>query len=113
MNLFDEVQNMSEEEQQQLLATDFGPELEKQASEEIGKANLADALYSYGAYLAGMDIDSQDEMSKEASEAYSNAGEELTYAVEAGLIDSGILEIEDTIELHKEAQAAAAIMFQG
>ena len=113
MNLFEQVQNMSAEEQQQLLDTDFGPELEKQAAEELGKAELADALYTYGAYLAEVELEAQGELSKEASEEYNQVGSEISQAVESGLEASGILDLDDTVALHKEAQAAAAIMFQG
>lgn len=113
MNIFEEIQNMSEEEKQQLLDTDFGPELEKEASAELAKASLANSLYAYGAYMADVEIESQDELSKEASAEFEAAGSEIASAIEEGLMESGILETDDTVALHKEAQAAAAIMFQG
>ena len=113
MTLFEEVQNMSEEEKAQLLSADFGPELEKQAAAEVGQAVLADSLYTYGAYLADLEVDSTGELSKEASAAYNEVGTEIAASLEMGLMESGILECEDTVALHKEAQAAAAIMFRG
>jgi len=113
MNLFEQVQNMSEEEKAQLLATDFGADLEKEASAEVAKAGLAEALYAYGAHMAELDIEGQGDLSKEASESYNEATAEISQVLEGCLVESGILETDDTTELHKEAQAAAAIMFQG
>lgn len=112
MNIFEQIENMSEQEQEQLLATDFGS-LEKEASAELSKMDLVDALYAYGAFVADQEIESTEELSKEASAEMASAHEEIAQALEASLVESGILDTEDTAELHKEAQAAAALMFQG
>ena len=112
MNLEQEIEKMTDAEKEALLATDFG-DLEKEAAAELAQADLAQALYIYGAYLADREIESQDELSKEASEEFDAAHAEITNAIEQGLIETGILETEDTVALHKEAQAAAALVFKG
>lgn len=112
-----QIENMSQEDIQQLLATEFPAELEKQASEELAKSDLAEALYAYGAYTADREVAEAEvadgALSKEASEEFDGAHAEITQAVEQALEESGILETEGTAELHKEAQAAAGIMLQG
>jgi hypothetical protein len=112
MNIFEEIENMSEQEQEQLLATDFGS-LEKEASAELSKMDLVNALYAYGAFVADQEIESTEDLSKEASAEMASAHEEIAQALEESLVESGILDTEDTAELHKEAQATAALMFQG
>lgn len=112
-----QIEKMSQEDIQKLLATEFSPELEKQASEELAKSELAEALYAYGAYTADRELAeaevAEGELSKEASDEFDGAHAEITQAVETALEESAILDTEDTSELHKEAQAAAAIMLQG
>lgn len=113
MNIEQIIENMSEAEKEQLLKTDFGAELEKEASVELAKGDLADALYAYGSFLAHKEVESQEELSKEASAEMDQEEAEIATAVEEALEESEILATEDTAELHKEAQAAAAFMFKG
>jgi hypothetical protein len=113
MNLDQILENMSEEEITQLLETDFGDELEKEASAELAQTELAEALYAYGALMADYEVASQEELSKEASAEFGEVSEQINAALEEALVESGILENDDTAELHKEAQAAAAMIFEG
>jgi hypothetical protein len=48
MNIEQIIENMTEAEKEQLLKTDFGAEMEKEAAAELAKGDLADALYAYG-----------------------------------------------------------------
>lgn len=111
--ILEQIEKMSPEEQAQLLGTEFPAELEKEASAELAKSELADALYAYGAYTADREVAETEELSKEASEEFDGAHQEITEVLEAALNESGILDTEDTAELHKEAQAAAGIILQG
>lgn len=113
MNIDQILENMSEAEIAQLLATDFGAELEKEAAAELAQNELVEALYAYGALMADYEVASTEELSKEASAEYNQAAEEINAVIEEALLNSGILESEDTAELHKEAQAAAAVIFEG
>jgi hypothetical protein len=113
MNLMEQIDNMSQEEIDELLNTELPEELEKEASAEIAQAELADALYAYGAYMVDREFESHGDLSKEASAEFDEAHEQITTALEESLNESGILEVDDTAALHKEAQAAAAIIFQG
>lgn len=113
MTLQERIEKMTDEEKKQLLETDFGAELEKEAAAELAHGDLVESLYAYGAYLADREIESTEELSKEASAEFDAAHEQITAAVEAALTETGILDTEDTVELHKEAQAAAAIIFKG
>ena len=113
MNYEDIINGMSEEEIQFLMETEFGPELEKQAAAELAQSDLADALYTYGALMCDMEINSTEGLSKQASAEYADLSAEIAAALEDALLTSGILESEDTAELHKEAQAAAGLIFQG
>ena len=113
MTLMEEIEQMSDADKKALLEANFGEEMEKEASAELAKADLADALYSYGAYMADREIEEQESLSKEASEEFDSAHSEITSAIEQGLVESGILETEDTAALHQEAQAAAGIIFRG
>lgn len=111
------VANMSAEEKQALLDEDLGEEgaeLEKEAAAEVAETDLIDALYAYGALSADMEIESSEgELSKEASETFAEAEAEISAAVEAAVKATGLEDLEDEVELHKKAQAAAAVIFQG
>ena len=62
-----QIENMSEQEVAELLAVDFGPELEKEAAAELASADLAQALYAYGALMAVREFhDEECDLSKEA-----------------------------------------------
>jgi hypothetical protein len=111
--IMNELENMTEQELQQLLDADFGDELEKQAEAELSQADLAEALYAYGAHVATCELLEGQELSKEASAEVEEDYEAITQAIEDNLLASGILNNEDTAELHKEAQAAAGIIFKG
>ena len=67
MNIMEKLEQMSEAEISELLNTDFGAELEKQASQEVAQDALTDALYSYGAFMCASEYEACDEtLSKEA-----------------------------------------------
>jgi hypothetical protein len=111
------IEQMSEADRQALLATEFPEELEKQAEAELAENDLADAFYAYGAMTADLEIEACEAgeagLSKEASAEFEAADQEISAAVEAGLIALGLDQIEDDVELHKQAMAAAAIIFEG
>ena len=111
--LLKEIENMSEQEKAQLLAVDFGADLEKEANAELASGDLAEALFAYGAHMAVREIESTEDLSKEASAELEEEYKVITEAIEQGLAETGILDNEDTVELHKEAQAAAGIIFAG
>lgn len=113
MNIDQILENMTQEEAEQLLATDFGADLEKSASAELAQADLAEALYAYGSFMASVEVDSTEELSKEASAEIDEAATEIATAIEESLAEANILDTEDTATLHTEAQAAAGIIFQG
>lgn len=112
------IENMSEEEAQAILNTEFPPELEKQAEQAVAEAELVDALYAYGALLADREvamaeIEEGEDLSKEASEQFAAADEEIGQALEAALEASGTLETESEADLHMRAQVAAGVMADG
>lgn len=113
MNIDQILENMTQEEAEQLLATDFGADLEKSASAELAQADLAEALYAYGSFMANVEMDSTEELSKEASAEIDEVAVEIAEAIEEALEEAGVLDNEDTVALHKEAQAAAGIIFEG
>lgn len=113
MNIEQILENMTQEEVEQLMATDFGADLEKQASAELAQSDLAEALYTYGAFIADSEVSATEDLSKEASAEQAELAQEIAVALEEALNESGLLETDSTVELHKEAQAAAGIIFQG
>lgn len=113
MTLQERIEKMSDEEKAQLLATEFDTELEKEAAAELAQSDLVDALYAYGAYVADREVESTEELSKEATAEFDAAHAEITAAIEQGLMETGAMDTDDTQELHKQAQVAAAIVFAG
>lgn len=112
------MENMSEEELQAILDTEFDAELEKEAAAEldaeVAQENLVDALYAFGAMTADYELEAgSGELSKEAAESFAQAESEISEAVEQGVVALGLNDMEDEVELHKQAQAAAAIIFAG
>lgn len=110
------LEGMTEAEKQDILNTEFPAELEKQAAAHIDAEQLREALYNYGWLAAERAVAEEDGLDKVASEdleAHDQAVEECGQAIEDLLTDLGTAEIEDTAELHKEAQVCASIMFDG
>lgn len=115
-NIFAEIEKMTEEEKKSLLNTQFPEELEKEAAAELDTTLLADALYSYG-YLQAQrslaEVDGLDKVAAEDLKAHEQAEAEVSAQIEACLNSLGTPLKEDQAELHKEAQVAAAIIFDG
>lgn len=116
----DILKDMTEEQATELLNTQFPEELEKEAEAELDRAALADNLYSYGwlqAERAIAEVESEGDLSKVASEeevqAHEAAEEQVKEAIESLVASTGVADIEDAAELEKEAQAAAAFIFEG
>ncbi len=107
------VENMSAEEREALLNTEFPEDLEKQASAQLAQSDLFEGLYAYGATMATLDLESEEELDKTASEQAQADEVELTQFLEEKINESGILGMEDEVELHKVAQVAAAYLFAG
>lgn len=115
--LNDILENLTEEQAEEILAEEFDEEIEKQAAAEVAQMGLEDALYAYGAFSADAEVAAEDAgddgLSKEASEQLAAAEQEISQAIEAGVEELGLADIEDDVELHKTAMAAAAIIFEG
>lgn len=111
------IEAMSAEDKAALLAEDFGADLEKQAADEAAESDLQDALYAYGALTADIEVEAAEAgeagLSKEASAEFTQAEEEISAAIEAGVQELGLEEIADEVEMHKTAMATAAIIFEG
>jgi hypothetical protein len=108
------IAGMSEADQKALLATEFPEEIEKEAAAEAAQGDLVDALYAYGALTADIEVNSAEgELSKEASAEFEAADTEISEAVEAAIEATGLDQMEDEAEMHKHAQAAAAVIFEG
>lgn len=113
------IANMSQEELQQIENIQFPEEVVKQANADMASMDLANALVGYGMYRADLEVaeleaeEAGGELSKEASADFAEAGQELEEAIDASIAELGIEEIEDEAELHKEAQAAAGLIFSG
>lgn len=107
------VEKMSDEEREALLNTEFPEDLEKQASEQLAQSDLFEGLYAYGATMATLELEAEEELDKTASEEAQADEAELTPFLEEKITESGILAIEDEVELHKVAQVAAAYLFAG
>ena len=112
------MEKMSEEELQAILDTEFDAELEKEASAdldaEVAQDGLVDALYAFGAMTADYELEAGlGELSKEATENFAQVESEISAAVEQGVQALGLDDLDDEVELHKQAQAAAAIIFAG
>jgi hypothetical protein len=115
-NIFEQVEQLSDTDKKALLETQFPEELEKEAAAELDSHLLADALYSYG-YLQGerelAEVDGLDKVAAETVQAFEAAEQEMGEQIDACLGSLGTAEGDDVAELHKEAQAAAALIFEG
>lgn len=107
------LENMSEEELEVLMNTEFPEGLEKQASEEIAKNDLFEGLYAYGANMAIMELEAEEELDKTASEQAVEDDSALSEFIEEKVFEAGLLNNEDEVALHKTAQVAAAYLFAG
>lgn len=108
------VEGMSEADKAAVLGTEFPVELEKEAAAELAETDLVDALYAYGAMTADYELEATDgELNKEAAADMEAAEQEISEAIEESVVASGLDQVEDEVELHKKAQASAAIIFQG
>lgn len=117
MNEIDQlIEGMSEQELQTIMNTQFPEELEKQAEAAVASSDLGEALFAYGAFLADREcaeLSADGELAKEASEGFAAAEAELTALVDAGVAAAEVTSVEDAADLHKQAQAAAAMMLEG
>lgn len=118
--IIEQLESMSEDELQALLETEFPEEMEKEAAAELVESELTDALYAYGALSAERalaEIEGEGDLSKVASaeeiEAHESAESEVAQLIEAAMQELGLADQEDEIELHKTAQACAAVIFEG
>lgn len=110
------IEGLTEEEAAELLATEFPEELEKEAAAEAAEYDLQNVLYAYGAMIADLEAateNDEEEFTKEAAAAFEEADTELSLAIEEAIIDSGVDQIEDEVEMHKTAMAAATVIFEG
>lgn len=111
------MEKMSEEDLQAILDTEIDADLEKEASDEVAQAELENALYAYGMFKADLEVESEEAgdegLSKEASAEFENAEKEISEAIETGVAELGLDDIEDDGELHKTAMAAATLIFEG
>lgn len=111
------VAGLSEEQVQQLMDLEVPEEIEKEAADEAASQDLQDALYAYGAFQADLEVEAEAAgeagLSKEASADFAEAEQEIAQAIEAGVQELGLDQIEDEAELHKQAMAAATLIFEG
>lgn len=111
------VAGLSEEQKQQLLAIEVPEEIEKEAADEAATQDLQDALYAYGAFQADLEVEAEAAgdagLSKEASSEFAEVEQEIAQAIETGVQELGLDQVEDESELHKQAMAAATIIFEG
>lgn len=110
------IEKMTDAEKASLLATTFPEELEKQAAADIASHELAEALYAYGALKAEGAVAEEEGVEKIAAEAiaeHNEALENVDAVIEERLNILGVAATEDPIEFHKEAQAAAGLIFAG
>jgi hypothetical protein len=111
-----QIEAMSDADKQALLSTQFPPELEKEANAQIDTSILADSLYTFG-FLQGerafAEVDGLDKLASEDVAAHEAYEKEVSDSIEAALTSLGTAENEDYVEMHKEAQAAAALIFEG
>lgn len=115
-NIFEQVEKMTDAEKQAALSAEIPEEIQKEAAAELDSAVLADALYSYGwlnAERAIAEVDGLDKVAADALAAHEQAEAEAAQAIESSLESLGSHLTEDVVELHKEAQAAAALIFNG
>lgn len=114
--IFEQVEQLSDADKKALLETQFPEELEKEAAAELDGHLLADALYSYG-YLQGeralAEVDGLDKVAAETVQEFEAAEKEVGEQIDSCLSSLGTADQEDLVELHKEAQAAAALIFEG
>jgi hypothetical protein len=108
------IEQMSVEELQTILETQYPEELEKQAEAAIATEELGQVLYAYGAVMADREYAGfGGDLSKEASEQLGQAETEIEGLVNTYVDALGLAHIADQVELHKEAQAAAGIILEG
>src|SRR5574343_1272570 len=109
------MENVTEEEAQELLETEFPAELEKQAEAEVEHMALQDALFAYGALMADAEAhtDADGEIEKTAAEGFQQAEAEISVAIERGVVNLGLDQPESDQELHKHAMAAAGVILEG
>jgi hypothetical protein len=115
-DIFSMIEGMSDVEKNELLNAEIPAELEKQAEADLDQASLADALYNYGWLSAERAIAEEEGLDKFASEdleAHENSEKEIGEAIESLMSSLGVADSEDEVELHKEAQAAASLIFEG
>jgi len=114
--IFEEVDKMTEDQKKELLNTTFPEELEKEAAAEVETTLLADALYTYG-WLQGQrslaEVDGLDKVAADDLKAHEAAEKQASDQIESCLTALGTPDLEDPIQLHKEAQVAAALIFEG
>jgi hypothetical protein len=120
MNLFElaeAAEKLTDAQKQEILGTDLGADLEKEASAEVANADFEAALYAYGAFKADLEVESaiagETGLNKEASAHFEAAEQELSAAIEAGAQELGLDEIENDADLHKTAMACAAMIMHG
>lgn len=111
------TEKLTDAQKQEILGMEFDAELEKEASDEVAESDLQNALYAYGMFKADVEVEAEeageDGLSKEASEQFEAAETEISAAIEAGVEELGLADIEDEAELHKTAMACAGIIFEG
>lgn len=111
------MEKMSEDELKAILDTEFDAELEKEASDDVAQSELENAFYAYGMFKADLEIEAEEAgetgLSKEASAEFEAAEQEISAAIEAGVVELGLDNIEDDADMHKTAMAAATLIFEG
>lgn len=111
------IEKLSEDELKAIVETDFDAELEKEAADEAAQAELENALYAYGMFKADLEIEAEEVgeagLSKEASAEFESAEQEISAAIEAGVAELGLDNLEDDVEMHKTAMMAATLIFEG
>lgn len=113
----EQLEAMTEEQQNELLKVQFPEDMVKQAEAEVNTMALAEACYALGGLKAERALAEAEGIDKVASAedvaAHDAAVVELGEDIDSLVGDLGIAQLEDPIALHKEAQAAAGLIFQG
>lgn len=115
-NMIAEVEAMSDEDKKALLETQFPEEMEKEAEAHIDTMGLAESLYNYGymqGELAVAEVDGFDKIASEDLKAHEESMNSTGEDIDQFLENLKVSELEDSTELHKQAQAAAGLIFQG
>ncbi len=115
MDLEQIIENLTDAQKEAILSEELPAEIEKEAAAEVAEADLQNAFYAYGALQADMEIEAEenDGLSKEASERFDSATSEIEAAIDQGVQELELDQIEDTVEMHKVAMASAALIFEG